>query len=45
MLIRVIMNNVNLFHAKDWSKMSEFIIKNLPKFERSFSPVIEKLRF
>ncbi len=41
--IRVVMDNVNLFHKEDWNKMTEFIVENLPKFERSFIPLVEKI--
>lgn len=37
-------NGVNLFDENDWDKMNDFIIINLPKFERVLKPVIEKLR-
>ncbi|MEN8858230.1 MAG: DUF4268 domain-containing protein, partial [Flavobacteriaceae bacterium] len=43
--IRIIMDNVNLFHREDWSEMTEFLVENLPKFERSFSSEIKELRF
>lgn len=36
--------DVNLFDENDWSKMNEFLIQNLPKFENAFKPIIEKLR-
>jgi uncharacterized protein with ParB-like and HNH nuclease domain len=37
-------NGVSLFDENDWDKMNDFLIVNLPKFEKAFKPVIEKLR-
>ena len=36
---------VSLYENEDWSKMSEFLVENLPKFENAFHPIIEKIKF
>ena len=42
--IKTELGGVNLFENQDWNKMSEFIILNLPKFEKSFVPFIDTLK-
>jgi hypothetical protein len=35
---------VNLFDKSRWSKMNDFLINYLPKFEKAFQPYIKKLK-
>ena len=37
-------SGVNLFDENDWGKMNDFLIINLPKFEKAFQPQIKNLR-
>ena len=37
-------HDVSLHDNEDWSKMTEFLVENLPKFENDFQPIIEKIR-
>ena len=43
--VRAIIEDVNLYNNEDWSQMSEFLVENLPKFERAFIPFVEKIKF
>lgn len=42
--IKYQLNDVNLFDKSDWSKMSQFLVENLPKFEVAFQPAIKKFK-
>jgi hypothetical protein len=42
--IRANLHDVSLYNNEDWSKMTEFLVENLPKFENAFHPIIEKIR-
>ncbi|MBF8456170.1 DUF4268 domain-containing protein [Kaistella sp. G5-32] len=41
--IRYQLNNVSLFDKNDWEKMSTFLIKHLPQFEKALKPFVMKL--
>ena len=43
--VRAVIEDVNLYNNEDWSQMSEFLVENLPKFERAFIPFVEKIKF
>jgi hypothetical protein len=36
--------SVNLFDKADWNKMSQFLIKNIPKFESALQKSIKKIK-
>lgn len=38
--IKVQLDGVNLFEEDNWTKMNEFLVANLPKFESCLAPVI-----
>jgi hypothetical protein len=38
------LKGVNLYEENNWDKMNEFLIENLPKFEKALQPAIKKLR-
>lgn len=42
--IKYEMGAVNLFDKSCWSKMNDFLINYLPKFEKAFQPYIKKLK-
>lgn len=42
--IRANLYDVSLYDKEDWSKMTEFLVENLPKFGNAFQPIIEKIR-
>jgi uncharacterized protein with ParB-like and HNH nuclease domain len=42
--IKIEKSGVNIFNENDWPTMNAFLIANLPKFERAFSPFIKSLR-
>lgn len=37
-------NGVNLFDENDWGKMNDFLIVNIPRFEKAFQPAIKTLK-
>ena len=41
--IKFELQDVSLFEQNDWGKMNDFIINNLPKFEKAIKPLISKL--
>ena len=41
--IKYELRGVNLFDKADWNKMSQFLIKYLPKFESALKPSIKKI--
>ena len=42
--IKFEMHNVSVFDEHDWEKMNEFLILNLPKFEKALQPAIINLK-
>ncbi|TXD49622.1 DUF4268 domain-containing protein [Polaribacter sp. IC073] len=42
--IKFELQDVSLFEQNDWDKMNDFIINNLPKFEKAIKPSISKLK-
>jgi uncharacterized protein with ParB-like and HNH nuclease domain len=42
--IKIELQGVNLFRKTDWSKMNEFLISNLPKFENAFGKFIKDIK-
>lgn len=42
--IKIEEQDVNLFNESDWETMNEFIVSNLPKFEKALQPFIKNLR-
>jgi hypothetical protein len=42
--IKIERQGVNLFRKTDWSKMNEFLISNLPKFENAFGIFIKDIK-
>jgi hypothetical protein len=42
--IKIEKQGVNLFRKTDWLEMNEFIITNLPQFEKAFSSFIKNLK-
>ncbi|HKK59728.1 MAG TPA: DUF4268 domain-containing protein [Salinivirga sp.] len=42
--IKIEDKTVNVFNEESWPEMDKFFIENLPKFEKAFSPFIEKLK-
>lgn len=42
--IKIELQDVNLFNAGDWPKMTSFLIETLPKFEQALQPFVEKLK-
>jgi hypothetical protein len=42
--IKIEEQNVNLYNESDWESMNEFLVSNLPKFEKALSPFIKNLR-
>ncbi|MFD1016888.1 DUF4268 domain-containing protein [Winogradskyella rapida] len=42
--IKFQLDDVNLFDKEDWSKMNQFLVTYLPKFELAMQPLIKKIR-
>ena len=42
--IKTELHGVNLYNETDWTKMNEFIVLNLPKFENAIQPFIKNLK-
>ena len=42
--IKIEEQGVTLYDDNDWERMNSFLISNLPKFEKAFTPFIKKLR-
>jgi len=42
--IKIEEQGVNLFSESDWESMNEFMVSNLPNFEKAFSLFIKNLR-
>lgn len=42
--IKFEMKGVSLYEKEDWGKMNEFLIVNLPKFEKALQPAIKNLK-
>lgn len=42
--IKIEEQGLNLFNESDWGTMNEFMVSNLPKFERALQPYIKKLK-
>ena len=42
--IKYELENVNLFEKEYWEEMNQFVINNLPKFEKAFSSEIKNLK-
>lgn len=42
--VKFMIDNVNLYNKDDWSKLIDFFTTNLPMFEQSLSPEIDKLK-
>jgi len=43
--IKYELKNVNLYERKDWCKMSDFLVDNLPQFERAIKSEVARLTF
>lgn len=42
--VKAQIEGVNLYEKSDWSKMSDYLINNLPLFELAFQPEVEKFK-
>ncbi|SFT74868.1 Protein of unknown function [Lishizhenia tianjinensis] len=42
--IKYELDNVNLYEESDWKVMSQFVVDNLPNFEKAFKPEIPRLK-
>jgi hypothetical protein len=42
--IKIEQQGVNIFNESDWDVMNTFMVSNLPKFEKAFSPFIKNLK-
>ena len=42
--IKYELRGVNLFDKADWNKMSQFLIKNISKFESALQKSIKKIK-
>jgi hypothetical protein len=42
--IKIEKQDVNLFRKTDWLEMNEFLIFNLPKFEKAFSSFLKNIK-
>jgi hypothetical protein len=42
--IKIEEQGVSLYNDIDWERMNQFLISNLPKFEKALQPYIKKLK-